>query len=91
VDELIVVGAGAVPIADAATDAGLAADRVHRVADREAALATLRRIVRDGDIVLVKASRGAALDLLVTELRGGAAPPADAAPPAGHAPREPVR
>ena len=91
VDELVVVGAGAVPIADAATHAGLAADRVHRVADREAALATLRRIVRDGDIVLVKASRGAALDLPATELRGGAAQPADAAPPAGHAPREPVR
>jgi UDP-N-acetylmuramoyl-tripeptide--D-alanyl-D-alanine ligase len=76
VDELVVVGAGAAAIADAATDAGLPADRVHRVEDRDAALAAVRRIVRDGDIVLVKASRGAALDLLVAELRADAVPTA---------------
>jgi UDP-N-acetylmuramoyl-tripeptide--D-alanyl-D-alanine ligase len=73
VDELVVVGAGAAAIADAAADAGLAADHVHRVADRDEALMTLRHIVRDGDVVLVKASRGAALDLLVAELRADAA------------------
>lgn len=72
VDELIVVGGGAAAIADAAIDAGLAADRVHRAADREAALATVRRVVREGDVVLVKASRGAALDLLVADLRADA-------------------
>jgi UDP-N-acetylmuramoyl-tripeptide--D-alanyl-D-alanine ligase len=74
VDELVVVGAGAAAIADAATGAGLTADRVHRVADRDEALAVLRRVVRDGDIVLIKASRGAALDLLVADLRAGAEP-----------------
>jgi UDP-N-acetylmuramoyl-tripeptide--D-alanyl-D-alanine ligase len=77
VDELVAVGAGAAGIADAATQAGLAVDRVHRVADRDAALATLRRVVRDGDIVLVKASRGAALDLLVADLLVADLPLAD--------------
>ncbi|MCU0504652.1 MAG: UDP-N-acetylmuramoyl-tripeptide--D-alanyl-D-alanine ligase [Chloroflexi bacterium] len=69
VDELVTVGPGADRIADAAVGAGLAAGRAHRVADRAAAAAVLRGIVRDGDVVLVKASRGAALDLLVAELR----------------------
>ena len=39
------------------------------VADRDAALAALDRLVAPGDVVLVKASRGIALDLLVDELR----------------------
>ena len=37
--------------------------------DRDAALAQLRRMLRAGDVVLLKASRGAAFDLLVDELR----------------------
>ncbi len=69
VAELIVVGPGAGRMADAAVDAGLPAARIHRVADREAALIALEAIVRDDDVVLVKASRGAALDALVEVLR----------------------
>jgi UDP-N-acetylmuramoyl-tripeptide--D-alanyl-D-alanine ligase len=69
VDVLVTVGPGADRIADAAVAAGLPDDRVHRVADRAAAAATLRQVVRDGDVVLVKGSRGAALDLLVADLR----------------------
>ncbi|MCU0484396.1 MAG: UDP-N-acetylmuramoyl-tripeptide--D-alanyl-D-alanine ligase [Chloroflexi bacterium] len=42
VAELVVVGPGAAGIADGAEAAGLAPARVHRVADREAALAVLR-------------------------------------------------
>lgn len=72
VAELVVVGPRARAIADGAADAGLAADRLHRVEDRAEALAVLRDIVRDGDVVLVKASRGAALDLLVADLRADA-------------------
>ncbi len=69
VAELVTVGAGADRIADAAVAAGLDASRVHRTADRAAAADALAGIVRDGDVVLVKASRGAALDLLVADLR----------------------
>jgi UDP-N-acetylmuramoyl-tripeptide--D-alanyl-D-alanine ligase len=73
VAELVTVGPGADRIADAAVAAGLAAGRVHRAADRVAAAATLRDVLRDGDVVLVKASRGAALDLLVDDLRAAEA------------------
>ena len=47
----------------------LPADHVIEVPDRDAALATLERRLRDGDVVLVKASRGIELDLLVDALR----------------------
>jgi UDP-N-acetylmuramoyl-tripeptide--D-alanyl-D-alanine ligase len=68
VDLLVVVGAGAAPIAEAARDAGLAADRVIQVEDRDAALDALRPRLRSGDVVLVKASRGIELDVLVADL-----------------------
>ncbi len=74
VDELVTVGAGASRIADAAVAAGLPAGRVHRPQDRAAAATVLRDVVRDGDVVLVKASRGAALDLLVADLRAAEGP-----------------
>ncbi len=69
VDVLVTVGAGADRIAVAAAAAGLANDRIHRAVDRAAAATVVRGLVRDGDVVLVKASRGAALDLLVADLR----------------------
>jgi UDP-N-acetylmuramoyl-tripeptide--D-alanyl-D-alanine ligase len=69
--ELVVVGAPAAGIGAGAIEAGLAADRVHPVADREAARATLAALLRPGDVVLVKASRGAALEALVDDLAAG--------------------
>ena len=78
VDELVVVGDGAAGIATGARGAGLAAERIVRVADREAARDALLERLGPGDVVLVKASRGIALDLLVEELRvalAGEAPP----------------
>jgi UDP-N-acetylmuramoyl-tripeptide--D-alanyl-D-alanine ligase len=71
VAELVVVGAGAAGIADGAEAAGLEPARIHRVADRETALAVLQAILREGDVVLVKASRGAALETLVDALLEG--------------------
>jgi UDP-N-acetylmuramyl pentapeptide synthase len=38
------------------------------VADRDTALRTLASLLRPHDVVLLKASRGAALDLLVDDL-----------------------
>ena len=66
---LIVVGADAGGIADGARDAGMAAGRIHRVDDAEEALEALRPRLHDGDVVLVKASRGLGLDRLVDALR----------------------
>ena len=75
-DRLVVVGdgEGAAAIADGARDANMAPDAVIPVADREAALARLLAELRPGDVVLVKASRGIALDLLVDDLRAALTP-----------------
>jgi UDP-N-acetylmuramoyl-tripeptide--D-alanyl-D-alanine ligase len=69
--ELVVVGPAAAGIAAGAVAAGLDPRRVHPVADREAAATLLRTLLRRGDAVLVKASRGAALETLVDALRAG--------------------
>jgi UDP-N-acetylmuramoyl-tripeptide--D-alanyl-D-alanine ligase len=66
---LIVVGTGAASIGQAAREAGLAPGRVIEVADRQAALEALLPRLAPGDVVLVKASRGIALDRLIDELR----------------------
>jgi UDP-N-acetylmuramoyl-tripeptide--D-alanyl-D-alanine ligase len=73
VAELVVVGAAADGIAAGAAAAGLAPERIHRVADRPAAIERLREVLRAGDVVLVKASRGAALESIVEALRAGVA------------------
>jgi UDP-N-acetylmuramoyl-tripeptide--D-alanyl-D-alanine ligase len=76
-DLLIVVGADASGIVAGAIDGGIDPTSVHVAADAEAALDTLRPRLRDGDVVLVKASRGIGLDRLVDALRlelGEAAP-----------------
>jgi UDP-N-acetylmuramoyl-tripeptide--D-alanyl-D-alanine ligase len=90
VELLVVVGLGAGPIGEAARDAGLAADRVLQVADRDAVLDALRPRLRSGDVVLVKASRGVGLDVLVdqlaAELRSGRSAAGPAATPAATAP-----
>ncbi|HKB27658.1 MAG TPA: UDP-N-acetylmuramoyl-tripeptide--D-alanyl-D-alanine ligase, partial [Candidatus Limnocylindrales bacterium] len=69
VDLLLTVGAGAAGIAAGARDAGLDRTRVLETRDPEAALDVLGRLLRDGDVVLVKASRGAELDRVVDALR----------------------
>jgi UDP-N-acetylmuramoyl-tripeptide--D-alanyl-D-alanine ligase len=71
--ELVVVGAAAAGIAAGAVTAGLDPLRVHAVADRDGAIALLRTLLRPGDAVLVKASRGAALETVVDALRTGVA------------------
>lgn len=68
VDLLVLVGPGTAPMAEAALATGLPADRLVRVADRAAALEAYLARRRDGDTVLVKASRGVELDRLVDAL-----------------------
>ena len=67
-DRLIVVGAGAAGIADGAIAAGMDPATVDVVVDRDAALALVLRDARATDTILLKASRGGALDLLVEPL-----------------------
>ncbi len=73
VDLLIVVGDDPEGDADAmvegAREAGLEPERILRVADAETAHDELRPRLIPGDVVLVKASRGIALDTLVEALR----------------------
>jgi UDP-N-acetylmuramoyl-tripeptide--D-alanyl-D-alanine ligase len=68
-DRLVVVGDGAIAIADGARSAGMPDAAITTVADRAAARDRLLADLRDGDVVLVKASRGIALDMLVDDLR----------------------
>lgn len=76
VDRLVVVGEDASAIADGAISAGLDSSRVVVLADADAALDHLRSRLRDGDVVLIKASRGIALESLVDALRAELGPPA---------------
>ena len=64
-DVVVVVGEGAAGIAAGAASLG---EAVVAVPDRDAALAVLREMLRPGDAVLVKASRGAELELIVESL-----------------------
>jgi UDP-N-acetylmuramoyl-tripeptide--D-alanyl-D-alanine ligase len=70
-DLLVAVGgADAGRIADGARDAGIAAESVHVVEDADSAAELLRRVLRPGDVVLVKGSRGVGLDRTVAALTG---------------------
>jgi UDP-N-acetylmuramoyl-tripeptide--D-alanyl-D-alanine ligase len=77
VDRLVVVGGGARAIHDGALAAGAVdGEESVVVADVPAALATLGAMLRPGDVVLVKASRGAGLErvaagLLAEQAAGG--------------------
>ena len=66
-DVVVVVGEEASGIAAGAASLG---EAVVPVADREAALAALRKLLRPGDVVLVKASRGAEFEWIVESLMG---------------------
>lgn len=68
IDLLVTVGEAAAQIGLGAGAAGLDPARVLHVADISAALAHLLAELRDGDVVLFKASRAAGLDRLVDEL-----------------------
>jgi UDP-N-acetylmuramoyl-tripeptide--D-alanyl-D-alanine ligase len=67
-DLLIAVGERARWIAEEAVLAGMDPSHVERVDDAQAALELLRKRIRPEDVVLIKASRGIQLDLIVDEL-----------------------
>ena len=71
-DVLVAVGEGTAALVDGALAAGMPAAHIVHVADAESALARFRRgpggLLRDGDVVLVKASRSEALERVVDGL-----------------------
>ena len=68
VAHVIALGPLARHIATGARDAGMAAGEVHCVADRDEALAVVRHLWHPQDIILLKGSRGMAMEHLVTAL-----------------------
>jgi UDP-N-acetylmuramoyl-tripeptide--D-alanyl-D-alanine ligase len=69
IDELVTVGSAARGIAAGAVREGVEPDRVTAVGSMEEALEVVRRIIRPGDVVLVKGSRVAGLERLAEALR----------------------
>jgi len=69
---LVAVGHGAEPIAEGALEAGMEASRIATATDRDEALRLLLATLAAGDMILVKGSRGAALDELIDALDGAA-------------------
>jgi UDP-N-acetylmuramoyl-tripeptide--D-alanyl-D-alanine ligase len=73
VDELVVVGgSNADGLVEGAVAQGLARERIHRFPNSQAAAGRIGTLVRAGDLVLVKGSRGARMDIVVDRLKEGA-------------------
>jgi UDP-N-acetylmuramoyl-tripeptide--D-alanyl-D-alanine ligase len=68
IDRLVAVGDFAEALAQGALAAGMAADRVATLADKSGAAELVRGGLSVGDAVLVKASRGLALDTVAEEI-----------------------
>jgi len=71
VQQLVVVGAAAIGIADGAIEAGLEPAQVCVVDNAGAAVSLLERDLGHGDVVLVKASRSADLQHVAEALLAG--------------------
>ena len=56
--------------AEGARAAGMVSDQIIETADGAAAATTAKAIIRDGDVVLVKASRGMRLERVIELLNG---------------------
>lgn len=79
VDVLLTVGRLGANIGEEALDVGLPAENIYILPNHGEAIALLRRIVRPGDLVLVKGSRAVGMDTIVAEITGEAANVTDTA------------
>jgi UDP-N-acetylmuramoyl-tripeptide--D-alanyl-D-alanine ligase len=68
-DILVTIGALARHMAEGARAAGMPADRIMSFSDTEEAAAALASVIEDGDLILVKGSRGVRTDRLVEKLK----------------------
>jgi UDP-N-acetylmuramoyl-tripeptide--D-alanyl-D-alanine ligase len=72
-DLLIAIGGdGGDALADGAAHAGLAGKNILRFADSTAAADAIESLVRPGDLILIKGSRGTRTDIVADRLKGGA-------------------
>jgi UDP-N-acetylmuramoyl-tripeptide--D-alanyl-D-alanine ligase len=74
VQQLISVGPKARIIADAALDSGLKPEQVIAFEDKATAIERLHDLIQEGDIILVKGSRGVKMEDIVDALRDGSRP-----------------
>lgn len=72
VQHLVVVGAAATDYRTGAIAAGMNPDQVHFFESSSSAAAVLHQVIGDRDIVLIKGSRAAGLEVIVDTLFGGA-------------------
>jgi len=70
-DRIIFVGEFAQVMADAAIGAGMAAEHVQMCEDAQQAAGIVSELMADGDLVLVKASRGVRLERVVEAMQRG--------------------
>ena len=68
-DVLVAVGPLAALIAEGAAGTGMSAAAIHRYADASAAAAAIPHLVQDGDLVLVKGSRGMRTETIVDKIK----------------------
>ncbi|MDF9408638.1 UDP-N-acetylmuramoyl-tripeptide--D-alanyl-D-alanine ligase [Pelotomaculum isophthalicicum JI] len=68
VDSLVAVGDLASGIADGALRSGMPAGKIYRCADNREAITVLNVILREGEVVLVKGSRGMHMEQIVESL-----------------------
>lgn len=68
VDVLIAVGARGKWIGEAARESGMSSDRVFFADDNAHAIQLVRQVAREGDLILIKGSRGAAMEAIVAAL-----------------------
>jgi UDP-N-acetylmuramoyl-tripeptide--D-alanyl-D-alanine ligase len=68
VTALVTVGSLGRIIGQAAVERGMASDAVHTCDDNQAAAAEVKGLLKPGDVVLVKGSRGMAMEEIVAEL-----------------------
>ncbi|HEY4641778.1 MAG TPA: UDP-N-acetylmuramoyl-tripeptide--D-alanyl-D-alanine ligase [Thermoanaerobaculia bacterium] len=71
VDAVIAVGKRSKSLLDGAREAGFSEDKLHHFDDAQSAGEFLKTFIKDGDLVLIKASRGIGLDKIVTMLADG--------------------
>lgn len=83
VDVVVGVGKRSRALLDGAREAGFSGDRLHHFDDAQSAGEFLRDFIQDGDLVLVKASRGIGLDKIVTMLTADGQQPPTGNPPGG--------